>query len=411
MDKKGILKSVGKTFKIAGITFLSTITFMYGTSAIVGNITLADYPKNSQIQYIADELDCDTEYINERDDKYIKMQHNNDKPIYVCFDSALNEQEIASATHSLDYVFGIVSKINDNYKYEIVDKKTYDKKIFKNKMYFGLGKTDVSEEEAMSEGYIDSRINYISQFTSKLTSIDYKISINRSNVPLEENRLNYLFTHEILHAFGLDDVYISKNTDRYIGNTYMKSPYGRQVGIITPNDYKCLLSLYTEKFDNDTEKQQTLEAHKKSVAEYEEYYYNYFTEKMVENYQLDQKVDRTQFVWHGFSTFENKQQQKQVKNVFTIKVKDNAYTLEIYDTEKNLLDSATGEVYQKNGVVILKEAQLKEGLTIGLSSHMKGFVQDFVLLKKDNKVSLLDIANNYNIDGVMGFLEIQTELE
>ena len=129
-EEKGVLKKKGSALKIGLVYFLSTMAVITGAGAIYGNISLADYANNDQINAIAKELDCDLGYVSKVNKKYARMQHNGKDPVYVCFDSRLSELEKQCATKALDYMFGIVGEINSNYRYQIVNKSEYNKKLF-----------------------------------------------------------------------------------------------------------------------------------------------------------------------------------------------------------------------------------------------------------------------------------------
>lgn len=408
MKKKGILKKQSGPLKIAVVTTLVSLAILNGGGAIIGNVTLADYAKNSQIQNIMQELDCDSEYISERFDKFVKMQHNGDEPIYVCIDE-LNEQEKSSAVYSLDYVFGIVGDINANYRYELVDKKTFNKKILKTKILYQLGDENVSEEDALAEGFIDSKINPFSTYTTKLTTYNYKISINRSNVLPEEHKLNYLFIHELLHAFGLDDVYLGKNTEDYHGNTFMMSKIGKKTNLITPNDYKCLLALYTENFENEDDKAQKIQLYKQKIDEYEKYYYDNFAETMVKELQVTEKIERTQFLWKGYAEFKLGDGQPH-PYYYNIEIKDGRYKFEIVDTNNNVVDSVTGEAYITNGIVILQEVVLQEGIVPKSNVNYKKMMMDYMLVKENSLVNFVDIAHDVKIYGFKTFLQPENSI-
>ena len=72
------------------------------------------YSSNQQIDYIIDQLDCDTEYLTKKGGKYIRMSHNDGDPIYVTFDN-LDKSIERNATEALDFTFDVLSSINDNY--------------------------------------------------------------------------------------------------------------------------------------------------------------------------------------------------------------------------------------------------------------------------------------------------------
>lgn len=406
-NKKGFLKNSSKTFKMAICTFATTLVAMVGVGAAVGNIALASYPNNSQIVTIAKELDCDTVYINSKFNKFAKMEHNGKDPIYVCFDEDLNELEKDSAIKALDYLFGIVGKINSNYRYEIVDKSTFNLTLFKTKIYFEIGKK--VDEESMS-GDIDISLNPLSFLTSKLTMYNYTVHQNRTAYQPEEEELVHLYVHELFHAFGISDVYLHEDTEKHQGNTFIKPSLGRKVGILTPNDVKCLMALYAEKFENEVEQNTTISNYKKIIEEYEDYYYNYFADEVRKDFQVTENITRENFYWQGYGSYKNNYNQSG-EYFYKIRVENGKYTFNILDTQNNLLDTCTGEACNINGVVILKNVELKEGIAPGLKGNPNGFIQDFVMTQEKGLITLRDLQGEKEILGFTSNIIIENQLD
>ena len=403
--EKGILKKKGQGFKIGFVATLSSIVILTGGAAVYGNVSLADYSNNKQINSIAQELDCDTSYLTEVHDKYVRMEHNGKEPIYVCFDGQLSEVEKASAINSLDYVFGIVGKINDKYRYKVIDKSKYDKSAFKTKIYFdknddGGASGDIAD--------IDIDLNVFSYFTSKRTMYNFEIHQKSSAKTNEE--LEFMYTHELWHAFGISDVYYNENTTKHQGNTVIKPELGRKVGIITPNDFKCLISLYAEKFDSQSEQNVAVENFKSMIEEYEEYYYDYFASRVVEYKGIQESISTNAFYWQGYSQFTVNNSQS-VGYFYKIQVNDGQYIFKILDTSNNLLDSYTGKAHDKNGIIVLQDVELKEGLLPGLKGNPNGYIQDFALVQQNGVVKLIDPQSDIYISGFKSSLETSPDYD
>ena len=142
-DKKELIKKIKKGLKIAVATTLLAVSL---TSCSVPH---QEYATQEEIVETAETLDCDMGYINKTSNNYyVRMKHNNGEPIYVCFDKEYSESLKEMAKESLDYIFGIVGKINSNYTYKIVDKWEFDLMLNKTKIYYSFG--EVSSSDSVS---------------------------------------------------------------------------------------------------------------------------------------------------------------------------------------------------------------------------------------------------------------------
>lgn len=407
--EKGTLKNILKNFKIGFITFAATLTIVTGASAIYGNVSLADYSNNKEINYIARELDCDTGYIFTHNKKYIRMQHNNKEPIYVSFSSKMSQEEVQCATNSLNYLFGIVGKINDNYRFEIVDKDKFDDKKLKSRIYFDV--SEKSGEENMPGAFVDSNINSFSRLTPKRTTYYSYICRNKNYQFDDLEHLQYAYNHELLHAFGIEDVYTT-NTTKYQGNTFIQPNIGRVTGEITPNDLKCLIALYSDKLESDNEKQEKLSTYKTMVKEYEDYYYHRLSSEIVKDLGLSEAVDMEKVYWQGQGRFVASADGSEHIYNYKIKLEGNSYVFKILNKDFKVIETYQGELINSNGVVILKDLELKEGITPGIKGTPDGYIQDYVLIKQNGVVNLVDISNyNMKIYGFASKNDLMTELE
>lgn len=393
---KGILKKKGSPLKIGIITFISTLVVVNGSAAIIGNVTLKDYSNNAQIVEIAKELDCDTNYISEHSNKFLRLQHNGDEPIYVHIDEQLNETQRQCAINSLDYLFGLVGEINPNYRYKLLSKGEFNKKILKTRISISLDDTKYSETG--TKGNIDSTINPFSHFTSKRTTYKHEIYQSRDYQTDDMSELEYVYGHELFHAFGIKDVYITNSNSKLQGNTYIKSTVGEKVGILTPNDYKCLISLYADKFDSASEKASDMEKYKEMAYKYEENYYKHLAGAVKEEYNITENLNNENFKWQGRGEFKSNIDQNVYVFYYNIKIKDNVYDFEVLDENKNPLDAFSGDCVYHDGAFILKNVQLKQGLTPGAKGCPNGFIQDLIMVKS-GVAMLVDMADNLEVLG------------
>lgn len=185
------------------------------------------------------DLKCDTSSMIAETGSIIRLAHNNGEPIYVSFNDNVPDDMKASCIRSLDYIFGLVGEINPYYYYEVVDfnRNTATKSHITYEMY------NEAESNVKSASAYVERISHNTYYTTN------HVCINESLINSSSNYTNYVLTHELLHIFGFEDVYVAgavKNTTDYFDNTFLNvSDIYINSGMISPNDYKFLLSAYT----------------------------------------------------------------------------------------------------------------------------------------------------------------------
>ncbi len=393
-DKQTKVKKVKKGLKIALISALIAGTITTGAAAIHKNVELNDYASTSQIVSVMDELDCDSSYLTKYGSRFLQMEHNGDEPIYVCFDESLNEKEIESAKKSLDEIFGIVGKINKHYRYEIVSKAEYYSKINRTKIYYDLSKVD------SVCGYVIRKPSLISMLTSKKTYNNYRLFYNREN-NINAEEMNYTFMHELFHAFGVEDLYHLKKGVRIKPKaikSLIDTDYGDGTSKLTPNDVKCLISLYQEKKDSKEEQDDYLNEMKQLLQDYEKEYYSVFANKCKEKTEYGCKFDERKI--NTISSIDIPfGKQKWARFRYDVKILENKYKFTIKNESGEILDSCNGKVVWANDVAILKDVTLKDGLYPEMpEGYVKfdEFVQDFALLKnEENNIFLYDLGTNY----------------
>ena len=103
----------------------------------------------------------------------------------------------------------------------------------------------------------------------------------------EENFLtsDSIDSDELFHAFGADDIYSMENGVRAKPKaikTIMDTDYGDGTSKLSPNDVKCLISLYQEKKNSKDEQEKYLDEMNEFLQEYEKEYYSTFANKCKE---------------------------------------------------------------------------------------------------------------------------------
>ncbi|MFQ6751956.1 MAG: hypothetical protein ACLRFL_00125 [Clostridia bacterium] len=313
-----------------------------------------DYASMEQIYSLMEEVGADNSYFRtyqnfaniNKQDVFNILNHNNGEPIYVEIPEDYSERTRTLIKCSLDKVFGIVSQINDNYTYQIVDSAPKDKCFIKYKAM-----------EIPTNGYAWYDFNYNTiRNRNGVITINQKI-INNSE---RENDLLYTLTHELLHLFGFLDIYNAEGSKFHgqdYSNSFMKSTYflatSENFIPITPNDYKLLLSAYALPTNNEQEFDQTLEQIKNLVKNYEKEYYaksiNEVKGKM-KNYEA--VSFENEFVI-GFKDFLN------CGNNMAVKVKGQSYSLFIIEDNGNKTKVHEGKVYNINDGVVLQDIKLE----------------------------------------------------
>lgn len=405
----GILK-VKKAFIVGLSAALVIVTLITGGAAVYANIDLADYSNNNQISEIAQALDCDTSYVTQKNKKYVRMEHNGDEPIYVCFDKELNDKEKESAIKALDFMFGIVGQINPKYRYEIVDLAKYKRLGSKTKIYYTLGSEHIEANGKVADahGSITRKYSWLSFLTNKRTTNDFVITIDRERAA---QNIDYVNLHELAHAFSCDDVFsilLTKFSERHQANTILHPAIGEDIVLASPNDVKIFISLYAPKFKNDSEKQEFLTKQQQNLAAYEEFYYHAFAQHCKDNYYVSGEFQQKDFVYKNTIHYTATPQYNPTHH---ITLEGEHYTLQIFNNDEQLIDSAEGEVIWVDGIAILKEVRLSQGLKPGIknSTFPDGYVQDLALVKQDRFAGLVDLNADASYTGRITYLENESE--
>jgi len=229
------------------------------------------YSSEEQIQTIVKALGADNSMITssnpEKNNKSIRLAHNNGKPIEVAFHPNFEGLE-SYATETLDYLFGVISSINPMYNYKIVD--------FKD-----INSHDIVMQSSSEDKSYHGTASIISKIAEDgVANIDWGIvTIFKERIQSTcktqeefEKVIRYVMTHELMHVLGFDDIYTNK-TDMFVGNTLMQDVADRGNDYvathITPNDYKNIIALFAEP-SKDLSKD--LEKYKKMSDEYTQEY-------------------------------------------------------------------------------------------------------------------------------------------
>jgi len=400
LDKEAKIKKIKKGLKLAalGLLISATITSTVGCR----NVKFDDYASTSEIVSVMNELDGESDYLTKFGNRFVQMEHNGDEPIYVCFDESLSEEEVESAKRSLDEIFGLVAKINKNYRYEIVNKKTYYSKTNRTKIYYDLGKHKVAKN-SYADGFIFRKPSLISFLTNKRTYNDFRIYYDREQY-VDECSRDYVFKHELFHAFGFEDVYEIENgylKDVLLNKSLINRLYGLQIQMLTPNDVKCLISLYQEKQETPEKEEEYLEEMKSFLENYEKEFYFNFAQKCKDKTKTNYEFDKT-YVKTTSPIVITIEDGTEFFYTYNVEVQGDNYYFSITNEKGKILDSCKGDVVWTNDVAVLKDITLKDGMRPGFEHYsytkLEKSQQDLALIRQsENEVVLYDYLTNFQI--------------
>ncbi len=395
MKNKSVVKKLKEGLKIAAITTMIVTTLTSCNPSLVGSPQ--DFASQESVSQTAEFLECDMSYVMKEYGNYVRMKHNNGEPIYICFDESYSDDLKTKAIETLDYVFGIVGKINANYHYKIIDKTEFWLKGNKTKIYYTFGEcvSTYKQHSSVANAHMEIHSKWYNFATENPVYFYYELNLNKDQLKTrnDEETKNTLI-HELLHAFGLGDVYtdlLRQTTTKFYGNTFMNCNI--DFDIITPNDLACLISLYGD--DCDMEKM------KQGLKKYEEKFYSYYAKINREKIGTEEDFQYEEFDFETAIIVGNLDGTKS-GYTYRVSVRDGKYVLEIHDSfKKEIIDRCFGEVFEHDGVLVLKNVDLKHGMRPydQFDYYEGGFVQDFVFVKKNGKDILY---NYYNNDGMNG---------
>lgn len=376
-------------------SFLIGATLIFGIPAGISAHESRDLKTDYKIVEMADSMDADMSYAKQKIGRYERLKHNDDEPIYVCFNAYMTDEQKQVATEALDYIFGIVGNINPNYRYEIIDLDKYDSLHSQSRLFF-----TVRELGKKLDGLASTQYSYGSFLQFKPLGQQVVISLDDDT---EKDDWFYTYTHELMHAFGLTDVYEDQDdfVGKYQGTTFLKRETGEPMQMITPNDMKVLITLYAPKCSKKEAAQKEKE-YSQFIDEYEKLYYAKFVDSC--KGQLGNTTDMPQrnFTFHTRANFNQGNKYR-----YYITIKDNQYTFQIQTPEGEILDSTQGEALWVNGGVVLKEVKLQKGL-FPYGEHRyypNGYVQDFAICQNAGQTAFIcDISGDFTRQGMRGFI-------
>lgn len=388
---KGFIKNAFKTTLEVALIFSACL----GGKATYTAVKTKNYASNEQIEEVAKELNCDLSYMNTRFfNKILVLNHNGDKPIYVSIDNDFTSDEKKDIVFTLDHVFKLVNDINPNYRYELVDENEMPKNIFTTTIKYELDKEDNNSSNYLALASSTNKNLLYSQLVQPAINSSVIIYDREKTENNKANRI-VVFTHELLHVFGFKDVYFEKINANYyhsllnIINNSKDFYTSDNFAVISPNDYRCLISVYAEKFKNKEEKNKFLENFKIKTKEYDSLYYGIYKEannlKGLDIY--DNIIFKGTYIYTKYE----------------IVIKNNQYSFALLDENGNILDKCNGEAISVDGVLFLKNVKLEKGFLSNVDGAYT--IVDLILSKKQNFTLLSSVNAKFSATGLVKNLE------
>lgn len=395
-----ILKKIKNGLKITSAVALISATLFAGVAGAT-NLTYADYLTDEEKIVLADKFDADISYMSKLNGHFSAMEHNGDEPVYVYFDDTIIEKEKEYAIKSLDYVFGIANEINSNYRYQIVDRATYESKANKTRIKYSIEcDADLNKVNA----HVHSRTNMITLLTNKRLTKNHHICINRESMDKVDNKFREsVYIHELLHAVaGFSDVYTvgeDKSTSKFYGNTFMNTRHDGKISKVLPNDIKCMVLSCSDGTKSDEELQSIIE-------KYTNDFYDTYSDAVIEQTGFNGNIEEGLEFEATRSVTDL--DQKSYGYIYNVKMENGRYDLTILDRDSHeILDQISGNVIYSKGIAILRDVSLKVGLRPydKTDRYDEGWIGDLVIGEKDDKASLYNFLENDFMNGQIYELE------
>ena len=367
--KRNYLKTKRKRFFRASLVCIMGAAMLLG-GGLYSHSQRKDYASWSQVEEISNALNCDMSYMEMVGKRAIKtFQHNKGEPIYVSLPDDAPEHIKESIKLSLDYMFGIMEQINSNYKYKIVSDAELNAYKMKGKSTIEFNRSEKALPTTMSADAMISADRDLTSFVTFGKMVDnYTITYDAQKLEKQTPSIESgceVFLHELLHVFSFSDVY---DRDAVYANSYIHPSVGDKYDVFLPNDLKCLISAYAPKLKNNAEKREYISNMKKLVSDYEKTFYRDVIAEEKRNTTVDIENGNISLILKN-----SIKQNKQTYNYYyKIEISNGRYNLNIFDENKNLLDSNQGEVIWVDGVYVLKDACLKHGLGSNLHRALQG---------------------------------------
>lgn len=394
---KGIIKKRIKNLAIAlsCATLISLGVGYYVNTAIIPEKIHKDNSSIEQIDQYQEEFDVVSGYRHSNGER---LQHNDGEPIYIQIDDEFSLEQKQTMKQALDFIFGLVGDINDNYKYVIVDDADKFNSLNKTKIKYDREDIILYYGQEVYGLYTTS----LNRFKSKTKGTFIKqgnIDISKNNAE-DLDELYYTTLHETFHLFGVRDVYYYLQNERY-HNTYINVDCNHNLKMIYPNDYKLLISLYAKdtKGFSEKEREDYINKLEQKIEDYAiKFYVHYqqaYKQSLVDRGFSKQDVEaNTSYVQLENAidvTFIDTISTKGIYKI-RVKIKGDKYKIATYDENDKMLESCSGKAYNVGGQIFLQDVRLQN-----LKKGKQTYADLYIEMRKDNTkyYRLGDTLNNF----------------
>ena len=339
-----------------------------------------------------------------------RLANNGDEPVYVTFDENFENEPFYKemAINSLDYVFDMVHEINPLYRYKIISEKQANEKAVIGKSIIQYKAFDFNKSAYKeSMGVETHQVNLHDIIFWDHIASNNRISVDFARFDdLDDLVLGYIFTHELLHAFGFDDVYKifyyngvlkSDKKTRLRADTFMQSQVGEAMHVITPKDYATLCALYYPKTKIGDKKYKSYVTSK--IEEYTDMYYKIIDQRVLKSlgwrYMFGEKklskpdASVANFSFDDFSV--KYSEDGSVKNIYLTQIKvqitGDTYRLQLFDGQGDILDECEGKTIETEHFLVLKGCYFKHGISPlnDKCRYQDGYVDDLCIFEEEGE--------------------------
>ena len=420
---KQIYKKPFKPIKPLIATALAGLTvggyLLCATSFHINNLS-----SDAQINSMVQALNCNTYMLStNQQNQPCRLQNNGNDPIYISISSAFSTQQHDLIVEALDNVFDILTIINPKYTYQELPESDLALKNF-----LGCATIEIHVNNNLADKYgAIANVSYGFSFLDFLTATNDQshghIGID-VNYCKRDDVSTTMFVgcimHELCHCLGMRDIYNYDKTTREVifnfGNHYttiMDPSYISRLCLLSPSDFKLLACLYAPAFRSAEEKIIYTAKIKKKIEEYEIFYYSAFIENFIQDQSIEYFNTYTKPP-HKFSvSWEYCSNKLTEKQLYHLTVNNTRYTFSIMDKNGYVVDSVTGEVFNGENYIILKDLKLQRGLFPNTEEMSKynGTNEPVFLTVKNNNCFMFHTANNCMFNLNINSFETITEDE
>lgn len=437
---KAILKRFGTALFI-GHMAASIVLASFGVAAAVKSdvSTKHKYNQPAVVQELLEDFQVSSDYLCTTEFGYYKrIEYNKNAPIYVSFSKEYDEypQVKQTAKEALEYVFGMINKINPNYTYKIVPEV---ERVANSIIGMSTIKFDderiVNTPGGLVLGYQEKPFNFydITKRDANYSSNDVVLDLKALTSGFKTYPDFYIITHELMHVFGFDDVYVNFTNDgifetdalivkRRRGDTFMDAACGSRSLLITPKDFAKLCALYMPKLDgtNYMEYKEKMEI---MIQDYTKEYYQKYEEACIDSLSKRSSTVDTEKLQRpdnlvSFKSLTSDYMSSiygKIEYHYNVEIIDGkTYKIDIFNKADTLLASCTGDVIKGEKVLIFKDCYFPDGFMPGSKYYGTddGFIQDIICYNDGTRFGLFIMGDQYVLPGYLPkYNEINNEID